>query len=144
MYSNNNVINLEIENNFVEILDSEITWEEVLNALTLCKKNKAPGEDGIPSEFYVNLPQNWKLFLATLLNKILRDELTPDAWSIALVNMLFKKGDASNPDNYRPIALMNSLVKIFTQVLLCRCKKWCEVNGILPEFQSGFRNGRSC
>ena len=49
-----------------------------------------------------------------------------------------------NPENYRPIALLNTIVKIFTQIIYIRTKKWCHVNNLLPEFQSGFRSNRSC
>lgn len=37
-------------------LDSEITVEEIKNILKNLKSKKAPGLDGIPYEFYKNLP----------------------------------------------------------------------------------------
>ena len=62
---------------------------------------------------------------------------------MVLVNMLYKKGVINDPENYRSIALINTIVKIFTQVIYGRCKKWCVINDLFQEFQSGFREGRS-
>ena len=72
-------LNLELLNNRVEILDSEITEVELESALALCKNKKAPGEDGIPSEYYKYLPQNWKLYLLSLFNKVLESGETREA-----------------------------------------------------------------
>ena len=58
--------------------------------------------------------------------------------------MLYKKGDRTEHDNYRPIALVNTLIKIFTQILYQRLSKWASIHRVLPEFQSGFREGRGC
>ena len=80
--------------------------------------------------------------IIVFLNKIWDEVVIPESWPRVLVNMLFKKGDKSNPSNYRPIALINSMVKIFTQIINSRLNKWCEKNSMLPEYQSGFRNGR--
>lgn len=55
--------------------------------------------------------------------------------------MMYKKGDCADHENYRPIALINTLVKVFTQILYQRLTRWTHSNRILPEFQNGFRGG---
>ncbi|CAB0035830.1 unnamed protein product [Trichogramma brassicae] len=80
----------------------------------------------------------------SLFNKIWRNADIPEAWTHIMVTMLPKGGDNSDPNNYRPIALVNAIVKIFTQIIHERLYSWCEDNRLLPEFQSGFRRGRSC
>ena len=83
--------------------------------------------------------------MIVLLNKIFHSETVPNAWATAFVIMLYKnKGDIFSPENYRPIALMICLLKIFTQIIYGRCKIWCELYNIIPEFQSGLRGDRSC
>ena len=57
--------------------------------------------------------------------------------------MLYKKGDKSTPENYRPISLLNTLPKLFTSILFIRLYKWAETNKKLPEWQAGFRSSRS-
>ncbi|XP_044582987.1 uncharacterized protein LOC123264005 [Cotesia glomerata] len=98
-------------------LDKDITIEELNLSLAKSKMGKSPGTDGIPNEFYKALPNNWKLYLVALFNKILSTGTTPTEWSHILMCMLHKKGDLLNPSNYRGIALVNSLEKIFTQII---------------------------
>lgn len=135
---------LEIANNFVPELDSPFTLQELELAIATAKLGKAPGIDGIPSEYYKMLPRSWRLAVLNCFNKIFDGEVMPSSWSKIIISMLFKKGDDSVLDNYRPIALVNVLVKLFTQIIYNRLSQWAELNKILPEFQNGFRKGRGC
>lgn len=128
----------------VSLLDSEIKVEEVLDSINSCKSNKAPGEDGINYDFFKNLPDNWILFMTYFFNTVLNLGEVPEEWSRIIIFTLYKKGDNSDPSNYRFISLINCVTKIFMQILLKRLQKFCEVNKLLPEFQSGFRRERSC
>ncbi len=58
--------------------------------------------------------------------------------------MLHKKGDVTDPRNYRGISLINTILKTLTSIMLKRLESWVEDNGILPEAQAGFRRGRGC
>lgn len=58
--------------------------------------------------------------------------------------MLYKKEDAGDPENYRLITLINSIAKIFTQIICSRLVEWAADLNLIPEAQVGFRKGRSC
>jgi len=51
--------------------------------------------------------------------------------------------DSRRPQNLRPISLMNTLTKAFTNLIYNRLIKYVERNQILNETQFGFRRGRS-
>lgn len=125
-------------------MDRDITIQEVEKALGKCKRGKAPGYDLIPNELLRALPNNWKLYLAALFNKILDTERVPKAWSMVLLTMLHKKGDREDPSNYRGIALVSCTAKLFTHILRNRIEGWEEVAKVLPESQAGFRKSRGC
>lgn len=125
-------------------LDSEITISEVVDSINRCKNGKSPGTDGVSFEFFKNLPLNWLNYLVELFNEILNKEMIPGKWSETILTMIYKKGNSFDPNNYRPIALLNCITKIFTQILGERLKNWTTNNHLVPEFQSGFRKGRSC
>ena len=91
------------------------------------------------TKFFKALPQNWKLFFLTLLNKIYERGATPKAWSLISIKMLYKKGNPADLNNYRPIALINVIEKVFTQILAERLNCWMNSGNQLPEFQAGFR-----
>lgn len=58
--------------------------------------------------------------------------------------MIYKRGNPLEPTNYRGIALINNIVKIFTRILTNRLTNWVESEQIIPEEQVGFRRGRGC
>ena len=62
----------------------------------------------------------------------------------SILVMLYKKGPNTDPTNYRAISLLCICSRILARVVAQRLSKWAEENDILPEYQWGFRAGRSC
>ena len=58
--------------------------------------------------------------------------------------MIPKTSDLDDVNKQRPIALLNTIVKCFTQCVGERLYVWAEENGVIPEAQAGFRRGRGC
>lgn len=125
-------------------LDSPITVNEVLLALKKMKPGKTPGVDGVSIEFFKSLPISAIEIITSLFNDILFYETTPSSWSEIILTLLHKKGDKSNPSNYRGIALCNCISKLFTLILSDRLEAWASRNNIVNETQNGFRRRRSC
>ena len=59
------------------------------------------------------------------------------------VNVLYKKSDRSNCNNYRGISLLSHAGKVFLKIVANRLSDYCEARGILPDEQCGFRPERS-
>lgn len=137
-------INIISLTNTHAILDKPITLTEVQTALAHLKNDKAPGPDGIPNECYKNLPPNWTHYLQNMFNTFLIEENVPVIWSNSLLKLMYKKGDAKNPENYRPIALENTGLKAFIFIIQKRLYDLSENLQLLPEEQCGFREKRSC
>ena len=76
-------------------------------------------------------------------NNILNTEEVPISFTKSIVFPLYKKGDFNNVNNYRGISFTDAISKLFTAILLNRLNKWVELNGILKEFQAGFRKNYS-
>lgn len=123
-------------------LDDEITLAELQNVIHLAKNNKTPGADCIPNEFYKNLTPQWEHYLLNMLNEVFRQEKIPKAWTMTQVCFLHKKGSRDEVLNYRSIALLNHISKLFTNIINLRLCEWIEVNNILHENQAGFRRNR--
>lgn len=126
------------------ILDSKMAIEEIIKGLLKCKGNAAPRPDGIKGIFYKNLPPEWIAYFCIFFNKVINSEKVPNEWCRLQMFTLYKKGDPSDPSNYRQISLVNVITKIFTQVLSNRITLWATNNNLLPEFQTGFRQERGC
>lgn len=97
------------DKNYNAELELPITKDEIIFALSKCKNNKSPGADEITFEFLKNLPEKWIDFVNLLLNNILIEERVPKTWSNINLKMIYKKGDTSDPSNYRPKALVNCI-----------------------------------
>ena len=71
-------------------------------------------------------------------------QYTPPAWLTSATCLLYKpnKTDPTNPACYRPIALMNCILKLWTSVLTTIGTDWAESHGILNDHSDGFRADR--
>lgn len=119
----------------------EISISELRTAIGQLKKEKAPGEDGITNEMLKIGGKTLEEAILILLNKCLEEGKTPEAWQNAEVIILFKKGDATNLENYRPISLLSVLYKVLTKVLTNRLN--AKFDFYQPVEQAGFRKGFS-
>ena len=73
-----------------------------------------------------------------------QSEVIPEDMKIQSITPIFKKGDKSDPGNYRPISLTSHLIQIFERVIRKKLVCHLESNSILSNKQHGFRKGRSC
>lgn len=119
--------------------------QEIRRACLRSKPLKAPGPDGIPN-FLVHL-------LIRTRPKPLH-KLFQACWDIGYHPVHFRKAetiflrkpgkdDYSNPANYRPIALLNTLGKALEAIVTNRLKDAAESYNLLPNTQYGARPGRS-
>jgi hypothetical protein len=77
------------------------------------------------------------------LNHSLRISKYPSCWKIANVLSLFKKGDKSIASNYRPIALLSCVGKVFERIVFKYIYNYMLEHKLLYKFQSGFVSGHS-
>ena len=120
----------------------EINGDELKEVIAKLKNGKAPGEDNIPSELYKYSSNKFKARLLRFFNQIYIQETIPEEWQNAIIIPIFKKGDKTDPKNYRGISLLNSCYKIYAKILNGKLKLYSE--NFLDEEQCGFRKARSC
>jgi len=125
-------------------LNKEITEEEVAWAIAKLKNNKAPGCDAIPNEIWKGWSEPNIRGLALEFEKCRRANKFPRTWKQTDIRWLFKKGNPLQISNYRPIALGNTLYKLYMRILTNRLEELVEGTGIISDEQQGFRTDRSC
>ena len=124
---------------YVPILDDPITPDEVDDQLKKLKTSKAAGPDGVPPGLLKYLPAAWILLLTFLYNLVF-SEAYPFQWALSKVSNIFKKGKRTDPGNYRGIAVMSALAKLYDMILSARFQKWYQPS----EEQAGAQPGRGC
>ena len=99
--------------------DLDITPEEVLTAIRRLKNNKALGGSWISAELLKQLPDEFASTLAALFNHV-RVAGTPPSWNKVLLQSLYKKGDRQVASNYRGLAVMGALPKLYATIMTAR------------------------
>ena len=88
--------------------------------MTHLKNGNAPGPDSIPSEFLKHLPEGVHQVIHKLFILLWMTGTTPKAWKESQTVLLHKKGSKHDLGSWRPIALANTLYKLWTGVI-ARC-----------------------
>jgi hypothetical protein len=70
---------------------------------------------------------------------------TPKRWCTSATKLIYKpnKTDPYKPSNYRTIALMNCILKIWTSILTSLGTQTAEAGGVFSETADGFRSHRN-
>ena len=125
-----NQIDKKLSDESRDSLEAELTLKELETALKKSSKNKTPGSDGIPVEFYQKYQ---KILLPHLLKVAIKSQelkLMPESQREAIITLLFKAGEKDLLKNYRPISLCNSDYKLITKAFSMRLQK------VLPDIIS--------
>lgn len=79
--------------------------------------------------------------LASLFTAVFRSGKVPREWLLGAITAIHKKGDTTNPNNYRGITVGHVLGKLYALMLNLRLTAWAEANGKRAVGQAGFRQG---
>ena len=105
---------------------------------------KAEGPDGIHARVLNECEKEIALPLAIIFSRSLTETRIPLDWKRANVIPIFKKGDKSNVENYRPVSLTSLVCKTMESILKDKIVDFLDENDIIRDTQHGFRRGRSC
>ena len=123
------------------LLNVHLDTSEVLDVLKNLKLNKATGPDGISHRMLKHTCQSIASPLCKLFNLSLQTNSFPVLWKTAHVMPIFKKGDKSQPSNYRPISLVSCVGKVFERVIFKHVYNHLNSNSLIYQYQSGFLLG---
>ena len=117
--------------------------DHVMRILKELKNSRSTGIDHIDVGIVKLIADDILPCLTHIINLSLSTSTFPNAWKIAKVVPLLKKGDPLSPQNYRPVALLPVLSKILEKVIFTQVVDYVEANGILHPSHHGSRPGHS-
>ena len=120
---------------------SKIELDRVIKTL---KQKKTPGPDNCPAELIKWLNDDNRNLLLDCYNDILETNAYPDSFKFANIVSIYRKGDATKMQNYRPISLLRSLqvlYKIFAGLIKIRLIE--TYDPWIQQSQFGFRPKKS-
>ena len=124
--------------------DIVINVDGVCKMLHKLKDHKAPGPDGIPAVVLKKLTSTVAPSLCTIFRRSYSTSKVPKDWLRANVAPVFKKGDRTDPENYRAISLTCISCKMMEHIIASKLMRHGTNNDILYPLQHGFREKRSC
>jgi hypothetical protein len=129
-------VNVSIEN--INIAD-----EAVRDMLANINVNKSLGPDDIHPRILHELADVLTSPITIVFNRSIQGEELPDDWKLQYISPIYKKGQRSRAENYRPISLTCILCKILESLVRSELLTHLITNDVLSKRQFGFINGRS-
>ena len=138
----NEMKNDNYENNFM--LNDDISFHEIEAVSVRLKNKKSTGIDLIPNE--VIKCKTVQLLLYRLFKTCFEKGMVPSTWQQSMIKPIPKGAnkDPHVPLNYRGISLISCISKTYSALINNRIVKYCEMLGLFPDEQNGFRSNRSC
>ena len=124
-------INMENDPN----INKKFNESDVYNRLRKLNANKAAGPDNIHGKILKLCAKGVAKPLAIIYNRCFHEGKIPKLWKLGSVVPVFKKGDKSFVDNYRPISLTCLPMKIFEYCIRDLLMEKC-VDQIDPKVRS--------
>ena len=124
-----------------EICEGQLNIRECLKSLKTMEKNKTPGTDGLPAEFYKVFWNDVSGLLVNSLNYAYLSGRLSITQRRGIIKLIPKKdSELYNVKNWRPISLLNCDYKIAAKSIANRMKN-CLPN-LINNDQTGFLKGR--
>ena len=107
-------------------------------AIDHIKASKSQGPDNIHPKLIKETKSAIKKPLKILFTKSLEEEKIPTIWKKANVTAIFKKGEKSKDENYRPISLTSVPGKLMERLVKNAIVEHMTTNNLFSEAQHGF------
>ena len=104
------------------------------------KRNKSPGLDRIPIEFYIQFWNTLRHIMLEIYNESYDNGEMPDSQKLWVLTLIYKNGNRVQLNKYRAISLTNCDYRILANVMANRLYRILPY--IISEDQAGYVKGR--
>ena len=101
------------------------------------------GINGIPSSMLKLLSNELCRPLYIIFNSSLLSVNIPKIWKKSIITPIFKKGEPSNSNNYRPISIICIMCRVLERIISKQLICYLKSNNLLIKYQYGFISGKS-
>eukprot|EP00731_Ephydatia_muelleri_P013824 Em0007g1134a len=126
-----------------DVLGPPITQGEVKRTLQSMDSRSAPGPDRIRYNTWKHLDPQQEI-VTVILNTCRANGKIPPAWKTSATILIHKGDDPLVLDNWRPIALQNTLYKVYAAIIAKRISSWAMETGVMSPSQKGFLPMEGC
>lgn len=122
---------------YIPMPEVAVSEEDIRATVRRLKNWASPGIDGIHNYWWKAFTNTRKILANFICNIIRNPRDLPSYLTHGITHMLPKKGDLSQPKNYRPITCLPSAYKILTSIISFKLNNHLKLNNILAWEQNG-------
>ena len=115
---------------------SQVTEQEVEEAIKKLNSDSAPGLEGLTSNFYKANANVFVPYLTTVFNSIIIHNWVPESFTRTVIKLIPKKPVPRTVEDYRPISLINTDQKVLSHLLANRLKTPWPLSLALPKLHT--------
>ena len=119
-----------------------VTEQEICQVITNLK-NASAGHDGIDAKILKIIKSHVIKPITHICNLSINNGVIPRELKLARVIPIFKSGNMSHFNNYRPISVLPVLSKVLERIIYTRLIKYFDSEDVLYKYQFGFRKNHS-
>jgi Reverse transcriptase (RNA-dependent DNA polymerase)/Endonuclease-reverse transcriptase len=127
-----------------EISSVKITVRAVKDRIKKLRVDSVAGPDVIGPLLLKKLMHELAWPLTKVMRASVREGLVPEDWRTANVTPIYKKGQKSDPGNYRPVSLTSVCSCLLESIIKDQIVEHLERSGVIRGTQHGFMKGCSC
>ena len=127
---------------YVKNVLEDVSEQEVSDIIKSLSNSSAEWDE-FPISSAKQCSKNFVKPLAALINSSFREGVFPRELKKARVVPIYKTGDKSLINNYRPISILSFYSKVFEKLMYNKLYNFIKANDILYAHQYGFRRGHS-
>lgn len=133
-----------IDRTDVHIQTIPIDETKVEAAINSINPSKAQGSDNIHPRVIRQCSANLIKPLTKIFKTSISEGKLPNEWKNANVTAIFKKGQRTKPENYRPISVTSICCRLMEKLIRDAIVDHLERNNLITNVQHGFRKKHSC
>ena len=130
-------------NNPTSFYTTPTTEEEIISVIKQMKPSNSKGWDGLCNDIIIKIGHLISKPLSHIINLSFYNGIVPWELKRAKVIPIYKQGDNTNINNYRPISILPFLSKVFEKTMYTRLNSFLNKYNILNNSQFGFRKNYS-
>ena len=132
-----------VKRNFSSMFLLDTTPAEIFNIIHSLKNTNATGPDGITTKLLKTCAHELCEPLSKIINECFKIGIFPDQLKMTNIRPVYKAGIRTEIKNYRPIALISTVAKIFEKAIVVRVINFIERYNLISMTQNAYMPGRS-
>ena len=118
--------------------DLSFTAEDIRKSILKLSSGSTGGPDGVPAVLLKECVDELKYPIYLMWRASLSSSHVPRGLKVGIICPIYKSGNRSEPQNYRPITLTSHLIKVYERVLVDSLTCYLESLALFNERQNGF------